>query len=238
MGQDPIKKGIIASLPIVLGYLPVGMAFGVLAQQAGLRPLEIGLMSFLVYAGASQFVAVEMILKGMLWVPIIITTFLLNLRHLLMSSTLSIYFNSTRLWILALLSAQLTDESFALAMVNPSKIENQPQYLFGLQGVSHLAWIIGSVMGGLFGGWIDHQSYGIPFALPALFICLLILQIKRRIHFYLLGIAAILSLFFKYALPGSCYILLTAFLTSGLGVVMEKKFSSSKKLSKDERDRA
>jgi len=61
MDDHQIKKGMIDALPIVLGYLPVGMAYGLLARQAGLTYAEIGLMSLLVYAGASQFIAVEMI---------------------------------------------------------------------------------------------------------------------------------------------------------------------------------
>jgi predicted branched-subunit amino acid permease len=73
-----LKEGVKAALPIVLGYLPVGMAFGVLARQAGLSPLESGSMSLLVYAGASQFIAVEMISKGVPWVPIVLTTFFIN----------------------------------------------------------------------------------------------------------------------------------------------------------------
>lgn len=222
------REGVRAAMPIVLGYLPVGMAFGVLARQAGLTPIEVGLMSLLVYAGASQFLAIEMILKGMAWFPIVIATFFINLRHLLMSSTLSLYFNRNRLRTLGLLSAELTDESFAVAMSNTSKIENQPAYLFGLQITSHVAWITGSVAGALFGGLIHHQSYGIPFALPALFICLLLIQIKKIHHFYIMVIAGISSLFFKWALPGNWYIVLTALLASGIGILINSKVQSSK----------
>jgi 4-azaleucine resistance transporter AzlC len=226
---DPqFKKGIRAALPIVLGYLPVGMAFGVLARQAGLTPIEVGLMSLLVYAGASQFLAIEMILKGMAWFPIAIATFFINLRHLLMSSTLSLYFNRTRLQTLGLLSAELTDESFAVAMSNTSKIENRPGYLFGLQITSHFAWITGSVIGALFGELIDYKSYGIPFALPALFICLLLLQVKKIHHLLIMVIAGASSLFFKWALPGNWCIILTGLFASGIGILINSKVQSSK----------
>ncbi len=230
MVDHPFRAGARAALPIALGYLPVGMAFGVLARNAGLTTLEAGSMSFLVYAGASQFIAVEMISKGMVWFSIILTTFFINLRHLLMSSTLSLYFNGNRIQTLGLLSAQLTDESFAVAMSNTSKIENRPAYLFGLQLTSHVAWVLGSVGGALFGGLIDHQSYGIPFALPALFICLLLLQIRRVHHFYMMVIAGIFSLFFKWALPGNWYIILTALLASGVGIFINSKVQSWKKM--------
>jgi 4-azaleucine resistance transporter AzlC len=85
MDNGHFREGAKAALPIVLGYLPVGMAFGVLAQKAGLSAFEAGSMSLLVYAGASQFIAVEMISKGAIWFPIVLTTFFINLRHLLMS---------------------------------------------------------------------------------------------------------------------------------------------------------
>jgi 4-azaleucine resistance transporter AzlC len=227
MNSRQFKEGARAALPVVLGYLPVGMAFGMLAWQAGLTPIEVGLMSLLVYAGASQFLAVEMIIKGMAWFPIVIATFFINLRHLLMSSTLSLYFNRKRLRTLGILSAQLTDESFAVAMSDTSKIENRPGFLFGLQLTSQFAWITGSVVGALFGGLINHQSYGIPFALPALFICLLIFQIKKVYHLYIMVIAGGLSLFFKWALPGNWYIILTALLASGIGMAFETKRISS-----------
>jgi 4-azaleucine resistance transporter AzlC len=227
MVDYPFRAGAKAALPIVLGYLPVGMAFGVLARNAGLTTWEAGAMSLLVYAGASQFIAVEMISKGIVWFPIVLTTFFINLRHLLMSSTLSLYFNGNRIQTLGLLSAQLTDESFAVAMSNTSKIENRPGYLFGLQLTSHVAWVLGSVGGALFGGLIDHQSYGIPFALPALFICLLLLQIRKVHHFYIMVIAGIFSLFFKWALPGNWYIILTALLASGIGMAVETKLIPS-----------
>ena len=76
MDNGRFRDGAKAALPIVLGYLPVGMAFGILAQKAGLTAFEAGLMSFLVYAGASQFIAVEMISRGIIWFPIVLTTFL------------------------------------------------------------------------------------------------------------------------------------------------------------------
>jgi len=225
MNKDQFRDGAKAAFPIVLGYLPVGMAFGVLARTAGLTPFEAGSMSILVYAGASQFLAIEMISKGIPWFPIVIATFFINLRHLLMSSTLSLHFEGHRLRTLGLLSAQLTDESFAVAMSNPSKISNRPSYLFGLQMISQIAWVAGSVGGALFGRLIDHKQYGIPFALSSLFICLLVIQIKKVHHLWVMAIAGIFSIVFKWALPGNWYIILTAILASGIGVAIGKKLS-------------
>jgi len=228
MDNHPFREGIKAALPIVLGYLPVGMAFGVLALKAGLSPFEVGLMSLLVYAGASQFIAVDMLSKGIVWFPIVLTTLLINLRHLLMSSTFSLYLKNTRLAVLGLISAQLTDESFALATSNTSKISNRPKYLLGLQMTSHIAWIAGSVGGALFGGLINHEGFGLPFALTALFICLLVLQVKSPIHLWVMGALGVFSIFLKGILPGNWYIFLSALVALGIGMVMNPKARNSK----------
>jgi 4-azaleucine resistance transporter AzlC len=223
--DSQLKEGAKAALPIVLGYLPVGMAFGVLARKAGLSPLEAGSMSFLVYAGASQFIAVEMLTSGASLVPIVLTTFFINLRHLLMSSTVSLYFNRQPLRVTGLLSAQLTDESFAVAMADPSKISGRTRYLFALQMTSQLAWITGSLAGAIFGSFINSSSYGIPFALPALFICLLVLQLKSRIHFCVMVLAGVFSLLFKWTVPGNWYIVMAALVASvaGLGLELRRR---------------
>nr|MBO2470792.1 branched-chain amino acid ABC transporter permease [Bacillota bacterium] len=82
-------RGVRTGVPIAVGYLPISMAFGVLARSAGLPEVAAVAMSVLVYAGASQFVAVNLLALGVAWSEIVLTTFLLNLRHLLMTAALS-----------------------------------------------------------------------------------------------------------------------------------------------------
>lgn len=112
-----LKEGLTAGWPICLGYLPIGIALGVLAQKAGLSPLAVGLMSMFVFAGSSQFIAVSMLAGGATFVAIIVTTFMVNLRHLLMSSSLSVFLNGSRKGLLFLFAYGLTDESFAVNYV-------------------------------------------------------------------------------------------------------------------------
>lgn len=138
-----------------------------------------------------------------------------------MSSNLSLYLKNTRLSLLGLLSAQLTDESFAVATSNLPKVKNNPHYVLGLQITSHLAWVIGSIGGALFGPFIKISEYGLPFALPSLFICLLVFQLKSVRHFGIMVVAGISSLFFKWALQGNWHILLAALLAGGIGVGVE-----------------
>jgi len=215
-----LRQGIRAALPIVLCYLPVGMAYGVLARAAGLSTVETGAMSLIVFAGASQFIAVGMLASGIAVVPIIITTFAVNLRHFLMSSAVAPHFQGQPLRKLIPLSAQLTDESFAIAMADTARISGHPHYLMALQVTAWLAWFSGSVAGALFGSLIDSASFGIPFAMTALFICLLVLQIKSRAHVAVAVVAGALALGFKGLLPNNLYIVAAAVLAPIIGLVL------------------
>ena len=88
--KSRIWQGLTTGWPICLGYIPIGLAFGILAQQAGLTPIQIGIMSLVVFAGSSQFIAISMLSSGANLPSIVATTFMVNLRHLLMSSAVSI----------------------------------------------------------------------------------------------------------------------------------------------------
>lgn len=111
-----MRDGMVGAWPICLGYVPIGMALGVLARQAGLTPFDIGLMSLLVFAGSAQFICVAMIGEGASALSIILTTFVINFRHVLMSSSLAPHLYGVRRSFLALFAYGVTDESYAINM--------------------------------------------------------------------------------------------------------------------------
>ena len=80
-----VRQGLSAAWPICLGYFPIGLSLGVLAQKGGLAPWQMAAMSILVFAGGSQFIAVAMLGVAASPVAIVSTVFMVNLRHLLMS---------------------------------------------------------------------------------------------------------------------------------------------------------
>lgn len=167
--------GLKAAVPIVLGYLPIGFAFGVLARTtAGLSVAEVGLMSLLVYAGSSQFIGTNMLAAGAALPAIISTTFLVNLRHLLLSTALLPSFKENSAWENSLLTYGITDETFA---VNASTLKGQPigpAFIAGLHITSHSSWILASIIGAFAGEMAgNYEQYGLDFALAAMFIGLL-----------------------------------------------------------------
>lgn len=223
--NNHIREGIKSAFPIVLGYLPVGMAYGVLARSAGLSVLETIGMSLIVFAGASQFIAVSMVGAGAGIYSIILTTLIVNSRHVLMTSALARYFERLPLSRLIPLSGQVTDESFAVAMSDPSKIAGKPDYLIALQMTAYSSWVAGSAVGAIFGSLIDSASYGIPFAMTALFICLLVIQLTRRLHVIVACVAGVLALGLQEVLPNNLHIIIAAIgaATTGLWLSLKRQ---------------
>lgn len=170
---DFALESIKAAWPICLGYLPLGFAFGVLAQKAGLDLLDIALMSIVVYAGGSQFIAVAMLSGADAPVSIILTTFVVNLRHLLMSSSLALYLHGASRRFLSVFAYGVTDESFG---VNLAKFKDGGWHHYqalAVNQMSNFAWIGSTILGGYTGKFILAGSYGIDYALSAMFLCLL-----------------------------------------------------------------
>ena len=89
--EKTLRDGAYAAWPICLGYFPIGLALGVLAQKAGLPWWAVAMMSVLVFAGSAQFICVAMLAAGASIPGIILTTFVVNLRHTLMSSALAVH---------------------------------------------------------------------------------------------------------------------------------------------------
>lgn len=191
-----LQSGIRTGLPITIGYIPVAITYGVLAAQSGLSLLELTLMSMLVYAGASQFMGVNMIVASASMVEIVIATFVLNFRHFVMSLS---FMNDIRDHVSlkgrAGISLGLTDESFAVAAVNQDKAKNNRAVYFyiGIFLSGYIAWALGSLLGGVLGEVIPEklsQSMGI--ALYALFIGLLVPSVKNEWRFGIIALLAML----------------------------------------------
>src|SRR5690625_2497651 len=127
-----IQRGLIAGFPIILGYLPVAVTFGVLAKQSGMSMTELTLMSLFVYAGASQFMGANMIAVGVGSIEIIVATFVLNFRHFVMSLSFMNRLREVGLKFRLPLSLLLTDETFAMSSIHQKKVKDDKGVLFYL----------------------------------------------------------------------------------------------------------
>jgi 4-azaleucine resistance transporter AzlC len=215
-------RGLAPALPVVLGYLPIGFAYGVLAVNAGLSVFETVAMSVIVYAGSAQLMAVSLFETGINPVSIIVTTFIVNLRHLLMSASLAPYLEHWRKGEVAAFCYELTDESFGVHSLRFERGETEPRQTLAINLTCQLAWIAGTVLGALAGGLIrDVKPFALDYALPAMFIALLVLQIKNRIHLLAALTGAALSLLFWLGGVTQWNVILATILAAALAAGVE-----------------
>lgn len=181
-------QGVVDSLPIVIGYLPIAFAFGLSAVKLGFTPLESTLFSVLIYAGASQFVITALLSAGMsLWVSAL-TVMAMDVRHVLYGPSLRNRLTGGRLngKKTALWAFGLTDEVFAAATTKliRDKRSWSENWMCGIALSSWLAWVFGTIVGALFGnGPLENYpavEASLTFMLPALFLSFLLAAFKRQ----------------------------------------------------------
>ena len=175
--QQSFTRGLRAAVPVIMGFVPVGMTFGLLARSSGVSLGASAAFSLFVFAGASQFMALNLLAAGILPGQIIAVTFLLNFRHFLMSSALARRIRPSAL--APLVAFTVTDESFAVASGSPGDLE--PGFMLGLQGASWVAWNAGTLVGYLGGGALPTRLQdAMGTALYALFVALLVPRLRER----------------------------------------------------------
>ncbi|WAA13026.1 AzlC family ABC transporter permease [Fervidibacillus halotolerans] len=196
-----LKTGLQAGVPIAIGYMPIAITYGFIAKATGLSLIETVLMSVIVFAGASQYMALDMITKQSGGFEIIITTLIVNIRHFLMSASLNGKVEKDHPLKKAIYSFGITDETFSVAAVQKGKISTS--YMLGLNFISYISWVGFSAVGYIVGaGLPDVFQEGMSIALYAMFIGLLVPSIKgnRKVLYLAVVAAGFNSLFTFYQL--------------------------------------
>ncbi|EKP95741.1 AzlC family ABC transporter permease [Thermaerobacter subterraneus] len=223
--RGAFARGLVAGMPIVAGYLPIGLAYGVVAVQAGLTPLEALAMSVLVFAGSAQFAAAGMMAAGAATATLVATTFLINLRHVLFGAALAPRLAERRWGRLALAAFGLTDEVFAVAQATLEGVARPWPYLLGLEVAAYASWCGASWLGAWIGDALTGLGdWGLDYALPAMFLALIALQLGGRVGRGLVValVAAGVSLALGAAGWPHWRVLGAAVAGSAVGVVMDR----------------
>lgn len=221
--KKALLTGMKNAFPIVMGYIPIGMTYGILAAQTGVSTIITVALSVIVYAGSAQLICINMLEQGAAVIPIIMMTFLVNLRHLLMSASLSLHLKTASKRMLPLLGFLITDESFAVAGAAINKKEYKEFFFLGLGLTAYLSWITSSWIGVTLGKLMPGiNSPALDFVLPAMFVALLVMQINRKVEIIIAGLSGILSLVFVYILPANWNIIAATVIAATLGVLWER----------------
>lgn len=224
-----LKEGIIASIPISFGIVPIGVSLGVLAQKAGLEAWQVALMSLLVFAGGSQFIAVAMLAVNASISAIVTTTFIVNLRHLLMSSAIAAYMPQVSHRFIVLFSYGITDEAFAVNMARFKQGEWHRYSALAVNMFFNAAWVSSTVAGAYLGQFVPTGAAGIDYAMTAMFICLVMFQLRSAVFVATAFIALICSVVTYLWLPGNLYIIISSIFAATAGFAL-KRFIRSRKV--------
>ncbi|SJZ94672.1 AzlC family ABC transporter permease [Selenihalanaerobacter shriftii] len=218
------KAGVKAGVPIALGYIPIAITFGLVAKSTGVPDYISIMMSLLVFAGASQFVAVNLLALSTGHWQIIVTTLIVNLRHFLMSASMAQRIKkNTPKGLRALLAFGITDETFSIASLRPEN-ELSFHFVLGLNLVSYSSWVLGTA-GGVFLGMGLPQTLqtSMGIALYAMFIGILVPNLKKSYAILIVSlITVVINTFLSWtsffsSISTGWRVVITTILASALG---------------------
>jgi len=153
---------------------------------------------------------------------IMATTLVVNLRHALMSSALAVHLQNVNRWFLSLFAYGITDESFAVNMARFRDQEWSKWSALGVNQLANLVWIISTVSGTVIGQFIPQGAFGIDYALTAMFICLLIYQLRGAIFLLTALATALIALTWYLLIPGDSYIVGASMGGATLGFLIKR----------------
>lgn len=223
MGKTTIfRQGVFDALPIAASYIPIAASFGVLGIQYNISILACLAMSAFVFAGASQFVAIGLIASGADVLQVVLGTFFLNLRHLIMGVSLKNRFGAFVNPTHNLVALMITDETYSLTANNNSDNIN---CFIGVGLCSYFAWLIGTLIGTIFSQYIPIDIAGnFTIILYALFITLLVPSLKKS-NFAMIacGVSLVLSCLFYTRLGAGWSIILATVVASAVAGSIQNK---------------
>lgn len=175
-----LRAAFPATIPVLTGYLCIGMAYGLLMANAGYGIFWALLLSLLCYAGSMEFVAVSLLTAGFDPVQALLMALMINARHAFYGLSMLEKYRGTG-WARPFLIFSLTDETFSLvSTLEPLDGATRRDFYFWISLLDYLYWQMGSVLGALIGGLLPFDTTGLDFALTALFIVLFLEQWRKR----------------------------------------------------------
>ncbi|MCR4435715.1 MAG: AzlC family ABC transporter permease [Clostridiales bacterium] len=216
--RNELLKGFTDTIPLGISVSIYGIVYGVLAGKAGLSIFAVIAMSSFVFAGASQMAAVQMLALGSGPISVVLTIFIINLRHYLLAASIAPYLKDFSTRIKMVCAYFMTDESYAVTYNHFQKNEPSPFYFLGSGLNIYLFWGASGVLGYLSGSIIPPQvNYVFDFAFAAAFIGILVPMIKDMPVLVTVIASAAISIAGCLYIPGKWYILIAGIGASLVG---------------------
>lgn len=217
------KMAFVATLPVMAGYLVLGIGFGVMLASHGFGGMWAFCMSTFIYAGSMQFVAIDFLSNAASITAVALTTLLVNARHLFYGVSMIDKYNVKKSYRPYLIFA-LTDETYSLVCSGyDGNEEDEAKYYLFVSVLNQLYWVTGSVLGGIIGEVLSFDSTGIDYALTALFLTVMVNQWEER-NDHIPAIIGICASVVALLIFGRDGFLLPAMAFIALSLLIYKKF--------------
>lgn len=221
--RQRLSRGARLGLPILLGYAPVGAAYGILATSYGLTAWQAVASSATALAGAGQFIGLTLMHAAAPVSGVIAATTVVNLRYVLFGATLAPHLRGTPVLGQAALAFSMTDETFAVNIDDLRRGFGDPWTMAGVGAIAWLGWVAGTAAGALGGSFAgDPSRWGVDFAMPAMFTALLVGQADDHKRVLAGALAAVLAIALADVLPGTWCVVVAALATATVAAVIEE----------------
>jgi 4-azaleucine resistance transporter AzlC len=212
------------SMPLCLSYIPIGLACGILLHAAGFNFLMTFLVSIVVFSGGAQFLIASLLTINAPMMSIVVTLFFLELRYALLGSSLSRYMKGQSQHFIWLFSVSLNDENYA---VNYLKFATDkywtPRQALMVEHYSLAAWAISNLIGSLIGSALVIDLEIVDFALTALFLYMIVMQVRNRLMVIIGLLSAVLSAYFLVVTKSTIGLIISTVIASFVGFLVESQ---------------
>lgn len=222
-----LKYALLKSIPVMAGYIVLGIGFGILLYDKGYSYWWALAMSTFIYAGSMQYIGIELLSSGASFISIALVTLLVNARHIFYGiSMLENYKNTGK--FKPYLIATLTDETYSLVCGNdfPDYIDKR-KYYFYLSLFNHFYWILGSFIGSILGSTFSFNTKGIDFSMTALFVIIFVEQWEKNKNHLPAMLGLIISIL-CLLIFGKSNFLIPAMVLISLSLIFLRKFINKK----------
>lgn len=210
------------AMPLCLSYIPIGLACGILLHAAGFNFIMTLVVSVVVFSGGAQFILASLLTINAPLSSIFVTLFFLELRYALLGSSLSKYIKNESQHFIWLFAVSMNDENYAinyLKFATDKKWASKDALL--VEHYSLLSWSVANMVGGLIGSTISINLEVVDFALTALFLYMIVMQVQNHLTFLISILSAVLAVCFMVVTKSIIGVIIATLLASFIGFLIE-----------------
>ncbi|USS87084.1 AzlC family ABC transporter permease [Fructilactobacillus cliffordii] len=227
------RKNFRTSFPLDISYIPIGIACGILLHAAGFNTFNTILVSLLVFSGGAQFLIASMLAINSPLLTIVLMLFFLELRYALLGSSLSKYLRGQSTWFLLFFAGSMNDENYAVNYLKFSTDKDFTQRdALQIEHWSLLFWTVSNLVGSLVGTAISIDLTVVHFALTALFLFMIVMQVKSFLKIIIAGLAAGLAILFLVLTKSTLGLVFATLTASFIGFVADNYLRRQQKKSR------